>query len=211
MAGRLGNLPIFRWHVRSIHVPRVQRLATAIAELVPRASSYLDIGCGDGSMARTIGEAVGATSDMHGVDVLVRPNAVIDVRRYDGHVLPFESGRFDLVTICDVLHHAEDAEAVMREAIRVLSPQGRLVIKDHFRFGAWSNVVLTAMDVFGNYAAGVLVRGHYFSPTQWVDMLARAGGRIEKLAWPFVIHDAPWRWVARSEYQFLMRVERAKS
>jgi SAM-dependent methyltransferase len=136
----------------------------------------------------------------------VRPNAVIDVRKYDGHVLPFESARFDLVTICDVIHHAEDPRAVMNEAMRVLSPGGRLVIKDHFRFGAWSNAVLTAMDVFGNYATGVIVRGNYLALDQWIDLVAGAEGRIDKLLWPFVVHPPPWRWVARSEYQFMMRV-----
>src|SRR5438128_42687 len=99
----MANLPVFKWHVESVHIPRVARLSAAIAELVPNAESLLDIGCGDGTMAKGIAERVGAEQDMHGVDVLVRPNAVIDVRKYDGHTLPFDGGRFDLVTICDVL------------------------------------------------------------------------------------------------------------
>ena len=209
MANRLANHSVFRWHEESVHVPRVERLSAGITELVPAAKSMLDIGCGDGSMARKIAEKVGATGDMHGVDVLVRPNAVIDVVHYDGHSLPFESGRFDLVTICDVLHHADDPRAVMREAVRVLSPHGALVIKDHFRFGQWSNAVLLAMDIFGNYAAGVLVRGHYLTPPQWMELVTSSGGVIEKLRWPFEIHDLPWRLVAKSDYQFLMRVKRA--
>ena len=209
MANRLSNHSVFRWHEASVHAPRVERLTDGITALVGSAKSMLDIGCGDGTMARKIAEKVGAAADMHGVDVLVRPNAVIDVVRYDGHSLPFESGRFDLVTICDVLHHADDPKAVMREAVRVLSPNGSLVIKDHFRFGHWSNAVLLAMDIFGNYAAGVLVRGHYLTPPQWIELVTESGGVIEQLRWPFEIHELPWRLVARSDYQFLMRVKRA--
>jgi SAM-dependent methyltransferase len=205
---RISKLPVFRWHEDSVHIPRVQRLSTAIAELAPSANSMLDIGCGDGTMARGIAEKVGASGDMHGVDVLVRPNAVIDVKQYDGYTLPFENDRFDLITICDVLHHADDPKAVVHEAMRVLSPRGSLVIKDHFRFGQWSNAVLLAMDIFGNYAAGVLVRGHYLTPPQWIELVTSAGGAIDRVLWPFEVHDLPWRLVAKSEYQFLMRVRR---
>ena len=199
---------MFRWHLESVHVPRVQRLSKAIAELVPSAKSLLDIGCGDGTMATGIAEVVGATGDLHGVDVLVRPNAVIDVRHYDGLTLPFENDRFDLITICDVLHHADDPRAVVREALRVLSPTGSLVIKDHYRFGQWSNAMLLAMDVFGNYAAGVIVRGHYLTPAQWIELVTSSGGAIDKVLWPFEVHDLPWRLVFKSEYQFVMRVKK---
>lgn len=206
MAPRLQGLPFFRWHSSRIHVPRVQRLTEGIASLAPSgAASMLDIGCGDGTLARGIADRVGAT-DLHGVDVLVRPSAVIPVKAYDGHALPFEDRRFDLVTISDVLHHAESPLAVVREALRVLCPGGALIVKDHFRFGAVSNATLLAMDVVGNYAAGVLVRGKYLSPAEWVELVASAGGSIDRLVWPFQIHDLPWRIVTRSEYQFVMRV-----
>jgi ubiquinone/menaquinone biosynthesis C-methylase UbiE len=133
---------------------------------------------------------------------------VIDVRQYDGRTLPFEDARFDLVTIVDVLHHCSDMRAVFAEVIRVVKPTGAVVVKDHFQFGAWSSGVLWAMDMFGNTAFGVKVRGNYLSPPQWVDLVTASGGSIEKLVWPFRVHPAALRLVARAEYQFLMRVVR---
>ncbi len=168
----------------------------------------LDIGSSDGLLARAVADRIGVAHPL-GVDVKLQPNAAIEVRAYDGSVLPFESASFDLVTVCDVLHHAANPRVVVQEAMRVLKPQGSLVIKDHFRWGSWSNGVLLAMDIFGNYKAGVLVRGHYLTPPAWVDLVLAAGGRIDALRWPVDVHDTPIRWVARSQYQFAMRVRHA--
>jgi len=206
----LSKLPIFRWHEASVHVPRIHRLANVIAELKPRAESILDIGCGDGSMVRELAGRVGASHDMHGVDVLMRANTVIDVRLYDGRTLPFPDGRFDLITLCDVVHHADHPNELLREALRVLSQDGTLVIKDHFLLGNWSKAMLLAMDLFGNYASGVHVEGRYLTPPQWVDIIARAGGEIEKIVSPFRVHNLPWRLLARSDYQFVMCVKHAR-
>lgn len=202
---KLRDLPLFRLHDAHIHVPRVRRIADAIVSLVPEARAMLDIGCGNGLLAKDVAERVGAAS-LVGVDVKVRPEAVIEARAYDGLSLPFDDACFDLVTINDVLHHATEPGAVLNEAVRVLRPGGAVVIKDHFRTSALGNAVLFAMDWVGNVADGVHVTGEYLSPSEWVDLVATAGGRFDRLLWPFVVHALPWRLVARSEYQFVARV-----
>jgi len=164
----------------------------------------------DGLLAHAVAERLGV-QEVRGVDVKLQPGARIDVVRYDGRVLPFEDARFDLVTVCDVLHHTTDPLTVVREAMRVLKPQGALIIKDHFRWTPWSNGVLLAMDVFGNYKAGVVVRGNYLTPPGWIELVTGAGATIDRLAWPLEIHDLPFRLVARSEYQFAMRVRPGSS
>lgn len=201
----LSKLSVFQWHAARVQTPRADRLATAIAELAPPARTMLDIGSSDGVLARAAATRIGIT-DVRGVDIKVQPSPVIPVEAYDGRTLPFEDGRFDLVTICDVLHHAADPLAVVREALRVLAPSGALIIKDHFRWGRWSNGVLLAMDIVGNYKAGVIVTGNYLRAPDWIDLIAEAGGTVDRLVWPFEVHDLPWRIITRSEYQFVMRV-----
>jgi SAM-dependent methyltransferase len=205
--GRAADCAIFHLHHEAIHVPRGERIAHGMAELAEgaRGGAMLDIGCGNGLLARRIAEIAGADT-VRGVDVMVRDDTSVPVAHYDGERLPFDDASYDLITICDVLHHAKDPLAVVKDAMRVLRPGGRIVIKDHFRLGTVSNAVLLAMDMLGNYSTGVLVRGTYLSPPEWVDLVASAGGRIDKLVWPFVVHSLPWRIVTRSEYQFLMRV-----
>jgi SAM-dependent methyltransferase len=197
---------LFAEHHRRVHLPRVDRVARALAAQIGEARSLLDIGCGDGTVAAQIGAAVGATR-IAGVDVKVRPEVAIEVTAYDGTHLPFPDRSFDAVVISDVLHHCHDPAAVLREALRVASRA--VAIKDHFCFGPVSGKILLWMDQVGNAAPGVDVRGTYWTPTEWVDMVTAAGGRIARLTWPLQIHDYPFRLVTRDELQFAARLEPA--
>jgi SAM-dependent methyltransferase len=191
-------------HHHRVHVPRVERVSRALADQIGTASSLLDIGCGDGTVARGIGARVGATR-IAGVDIKVRPYVAIEVAHYDGTHLPFPDDAFEAVILSDVLHHCRDPEAVLADALRVAS---RVVaIKDHFRFGELSNKILWLMDVAGNAGPAVEVRGTYFSPSEWIELVAKAGGRVTNLTWPLRVHDLPFRLITQDRLQFAARVE----
>src|SRR5262249_50847391 len=156
---------------------------------IERAASVLDVGCGDGTIAASVAERVGATRVV-GVDVKVREHVAIEALAYDGLSLPFADGEFEAVLLADGLHHAERPEATLCECLRVAS---RVVaIKDHFQFGWASRTLLYWMDLVGNAAPGVLVRGAYLAPAEWIALVTRAGGRITGLEWPLRIHDYPF-------------------
>lgn len=195
----------FEWHARRISAPRVTRIAEAFARRIGKADSLLDVGAGDGATAATTAALVGA-SRVLGVDVLVQPRAAISIAPYDGDTLPFPDGEFDVVLLSDVLHHAQDPARVLGEALRVA--RRAVALKDHFRFGPLSAAVLYAMDRVGNAASGVSSPGTYFSKAEWIDLVRSAGGRIESIEWPLRIHDAPFRYVTRDEYQFAAAVVR---
>src|SRR5262245_8768977 len=161
----------------------------------------LDIGASDGRVAARV-----AAGDVQGVDVELQPETQIPVTTYDGRTLPFDDGRFEVVTIVDVLHHCDDPAAVLGEALRVVGPRGRVVIKDHLRLGPWSDRVLYAMDTASNFGVHERAAGHYLAPDEGVRLVDTAGGRLETMVWPFRVHDLPWRLVARDQYHLLMRV-----
>jgi 2-polyprenyl-3-methyl-5-hydroxy-6-metoxy-1,4-benzoquinol methylase len=186
-------------------VPRASRITDTVERLVGSAQSLLDVGAGDGTIAAEVARRIGAQR-VAGVDVLVRPVTQIEVSSYDGERLPFEDGSFEVVTISDVLHHCAKPNDVLRECLRVASRC--VVVKDHFCYGPLSRAMLLALDVVGNAEAGVLVRGTYFSPAQWIEMVRDAGGRVGELVWPMQIHVTPLRYVTRDELQFAMRVEK---
>jgi len=201
---------LFSAHHHRVHLPRVERVAAALAAQIGRAcqdgGSLLDIGCGDGTVARDIARRVGAER-VAGVDIKVRPEVAIEVKAYDGLHLPFPDASFDAVVISDVLHHCQDPPAVLREALRVATQV--VAIKDHFRFGPVTEKLLLWMDVVGNAAPAVEVRGTYFDARQWAEMVAGAGGRFAGIEWPLRIHDLPFRLVTQDRLQFAARIEHA--
>jgi SAM-dependent methyltransferase len=106
-------------------VARQQDLILAMGRFKGR--SVLDIGCGDGYY--TIGYwDRGQPSRFVGVDPA--PNAIkvadrkrgerpIEYRVLDGKRVPFDDASFDVAIVQGVLHHADDPEATIHEALRV--------------------------------------------------------------------------------------------
>jgi SAM-dependent methyltransferase len=196
------------YHHRTSRIPCGERVVASLARHVGQVGSLLDVGCGDGVNTLTLARQAGATRVV-GVDILVRPTAVIEVHAYDGTHLPFPDRSFDAVTIVDVLHHCADPGAVLREAIRVAD---RLVaIKDHFAFGPVTHKMLYFIDIVGNAKDGIPSPGTYFEPQQWVAMVEEAGGRIAALDWPLKTHDMPWRIMGWPQLQFTAKVVPVRS
>lgn len=190
-------------HHRQVRLPRVNRIAAAFAELLGPAETLLEVGPGDGLVGRALADTIGAR--VIGVDVAPQPSTAMAIRSFDGIHLPFEDHAFEVVTLGDVLHHAEDPRALLAECLRVA--QRAVAVKDHFRWGSISNGLLTAMDVVGNRSQGVLVRGTYFTPSEWLELVDHAGGVVKAQIWPLDVHSFPIRLVTRSELQFAARIE----
>src|SRR5439155_15302657 len=92
-------------HQRLVYGRRIRVLAGHVADLLPRDASVLDVGSGDGLLARRVLD-LRPDVRIQGVDVLARPTAYIPVALFDGVTLPAADGAFDAVIMLDVLHHA---------------------------------------------------------------------------------------------------------
>lgn len=153
-------------------------LAAQLAPLFPASASVLDVGCGDGSIARAIMEHRGDLT-LGGVDVLLRPHTHIPVERFDGSRLPRPDASVDAVLFVDVLHHTDDPAILLAEARRVA--RRCIVIKDHLRDGLLAGPTLRFMDWVGNAPHGVALPYNYWPETRWRDTFVKLG--LTPAAW----------------------------
>ena len=155
-------------HKKFVAGRRVQVLAGHLAALIPTGARVLDVGCGDGVIDRLILERRPDVS-IQGIDVLVRPDTPIPVKKFDGITIPYPDASFDVVMFVDVLHHTVDPFVLLREAQRVAST---VLIKDHFRDGFLSGPTLRFMDWVGNAHHGVALPYNYWSRLEWEQAFA---------------------------------------
>jgi len=151
-------------HQRFVFGRRVAVLAAHLAPRLPDDARVLDVGCGDGRIARAV-MALRPGLQISGIDVLRRPAAAIPVAIFDGRSIPYGSGSFDGVVLIDVLHHTEDPSLLLREAARV--SRGAIVLKDHLCELALQRATLRLMDWIGNAHHGVALPYNYWSRKQW--------------------------------------------
>jgi SAM-dependent methyltransferase len=168
--GIIGTL-----HNSLIFQRRTRVLADALVRAIPaHARTVLDVGCGDGTIARLINQQRPELF-IAGVDVLARRRTHIPVTLFDGTRLPFLDGAFDVVMFVDVLHHTEDPSVLLREAKRV--SRESVVLKDHTSDSLLAHGKLRLMDWVGNAHHGVRLTYNYWSSAQWRRAFASLGLR----------------------------------
>jgi SAM-dependent methyltransferase len=152
------------FHKQYVHTRRVHMLCEWIANLIPPNAQVLDVGCGDGLLARMIMDQR-ADVEISGIDVLVRSGTAISVCKFDGSSIPFPDKTFDAVMFIDVLHHTENQMRLLSEAARVT--RNTIVIKDHRLNGPLAGPTLRLMDWMGNARHGVALPYDYWSEDKW--------------------------------------------
>jgi ubiquinone/menaquinone biosynthesis C-methylase UbiE len=106
----------------------------------------LDVGSGDGGVARLLRQRVG---EVIAVDVEAserwRDGDGISFSVADAEQLPFGDGEFDVIHSKDSLHHMDDPERAIAEYRRVLKPGGTALIIEANRYNPIFFVHMTKM------------------------------------------------------------------
>jgi SAM-dependent methyltransferase len=97
----------------------------------------------------------------------------------DDRRLPFAAGSFERIQLIHAQEEADDAQGLMNEAVRALSPAGRIILVAAARGGLWARAESTP---FGH--------GRPFTRRQ-LERLVRGAG-LEPTAWSQTLYVPPW-------------------
>src|SRR4051794_33225412 len=104
-----------------------EQILPLVAANLPEGGRLLDVGCGDGQVARV---AAAAGLDVVGVDpawaqvsvASTRPGARVEYVRGGASSLPFRTAAFDAAIACLVFEHIVELDAAVAEVARVIAP-----------------------------------------------------------------------------------------
>jgi SAM-dependent methyltransferase len=133
------SLAMFPRQIDFFHRNKIHHLARVArhAKIDLQAARVLDVGCGTGAADRMLRPMV---SSLAGADVssemVAEAKAAgcdIDHRVYDGEVLPFDPGTFDLAFAFNVMHHVPPTEwaGFADQMMTAVRPGGLCVIIEH--------------------------------------------------------------------------------
>jgi SAM-dependent methyltransferase len=159
-------------HNKLVFSRRAEKLTRALDSLIPDSGRILDVGCGNGVIPRKL-QQLSPGRDFAGVEVVERETCMIPCRMYDGKTIPFSPDSFDYVLFVDVLHHAVEAEDLLRQA-RLIARRG-IIIKDHYCESRVDYYTLALMDWVGNAQYGIMLPNRYNAAAEWHAMFARLG------------------------------------
>ena len=135
----------------------------------------LDCGCGTGhnlaTLLRPYGSAFGF--DLTPAGLAHARAAGLRLARAEMGAIPFQSGRFDLVTSFDVLQYVRDDADVMKEIARVIKPGGGLV------------VTAAALDLLRGGHAGTWPEVRRYTTGRMRSIVEGAGLKIRHLTYLF--------------------------
>ncbi len=161
---------------------------TQVVDLVGRGKAVLDVGCATGYLARALKDRDCTVSGLE-----VDPAMAEVARQHLDEVVEadlnatsltdlFRPGSFDVVIFADVLEHVLEPERVLREAIPLLRPGGRIVIS--IPNVSHGSVRLALLQGRWEYVdAGLLDRTHvwFYTRGSLIALVEGAGLAVEHL------------------------------
>lgn len=184
-----------------------EQILPLIADHLPRGGSMIDIGMGEGQVAR-----VAAAGGLSVVGIDPSWVQVAEARRRGGSVsgavasavdLPFVDAAFDVAVACLVFEHIADLDSAIAEVARVVRPGGRFLFllnhpllqtpgsgwiddqvldppEQYWRIGPY----LPEADTVEEVSKGVKIRFFHRPLSRYLNSLVRAGWRLETMLEP---------------------------
>jgi ArsR family transcriptional regulator len=112
-------------------------ISAALLGLLPRDMVVADLGCGTGAMAAQLAPHVAGVIGVDNSAAMLKAArhrtadwAHVEIRQGDVQAVPIEDGACDAALLLLVLTYVSDIPAALREAGRIVKPEGSIVIVD---------------------------------------------------------------------------------
>ncbi|PEN09530.1 hypothetical protein CRI93_02020 [Longimonas halophila] len=146
--------------------------------------TVLDIGCGEGAMGEHIAHTYEWDVTLTDLNAGVPRSAALPFRPCTPTTLPFDDNTFDAALLVFVLHHADDPEAVMQEALRV--SRHRVFVLESVayhpvqrRLLGWTDAAVNAIRSGGGMASP---HPEAYRPTaEWATWMQEQGARVVEM------------------------------
>jgi SAM-dependent methyltransferase len=170
---------------------RIERRINQLCSALDRPSSFMDIGCGSGTITAGLARAWGLhPRDVTGLEIAdrVEPNAAFTMIPMTPDGLVPEGVHADLAILLMVLHHEASAETLLASIYDAIPDGGHVLIRDHDAATESMKLFLTAFDrlyysVF-NGCEGVPEPANYQSLQDWLDIARDVGFSVEQVWYP---------------------------
>ena len=122
-------------------MPRANAIIDSFAAVIQSNSTIIDIGAGKGLLAQEMAQRFNARVTM--VDVASYNQTQLPLTICDSRRLAFADSSFDYAILSFVLHHCQNPDTILREALRVANQV--IVIENDVR-GRLRSIVTRAID-----------------------------------------------------------------
>jgi ArsR family transcriptional regulator len=188
--------------MRALDLPAATVEQALMQTLPAPCGRLLDIGTGTGRLLELLApravaalgiDASRAMLALARVRLATPATAHCAVRHADMYALPLPDHAYDTVLLQMVLHYAEDSQAALAEAIRVLAPGGRLVIVD---LAAHDLAILRSQFAhrhlgFSDAEIQALLTTAHLAPAPPITIAARLPIKIWQATAPLLAQAAP--------------------
>jgi 2-polyprenyl-3-methyl-5-hydroxy-6-metoxy-1,4-benzoquinol methylase len=170
----------FKWRkitsrlLRFLGYRRVKEIVENISPYIPVKAQVIDIGTGNGLVAEKISQKKDAKVTL--IDVVDLNISRFPVKIFNGKLIPFEDKRFDIALLIDVIHHAEDEKALIKEAFRVAK---KIIISEEVHRDRIKNFLTNIGDNIQIILYGMPLGIHSRDKKDWLDFLKNFSPKVK--------------------------------
>ena len=154
---------VSRLFTKIFWMPRAKRVARHILSQIPEGAQVLDIGAGNGLVAKEIAEKRNANITL--LDVIDWNTSKFPVKMFDGENIPFKDKEFDVALLVDVVHHSNNEEQLVKEALRVAK---KVVVLEEKHENKGMSLFANLTDNLQFILYGMPLGAHHRNSKEWL-------------------------------------------